>query len=157
VLDEHQPPIFAGRVSIAVQEYGVSNSEFLEALRSRGERNATTVVPVPVYQWALPVDLEPLRRAIREIAAGRIDVMLVTSATQLSHLMQVAAQEGLEDAVRSGLKKAAVGSIGPISSEALRTLGMAADFEPSHPRMGQLVFEAAERARELLERKRSPS
>ena len=156
-LDAYRPAIFAGPVSIAVQEYGVSNIEFLEALRNRGPRNKTEVVPVPVYQWALPEDLEPLRRAIREIAAGHIDVILVTSATQIVHLMQVAAQDGLENAVRSGLKKTVVGSIGPISSEALQTLGLSVDFEPIHPRMGQLVFEAAERARELLDRKRSLS
>jgi uroporphyrinogen-III synthase len=149
-LDERRPAVFAKGLSIAVQEYGVSNREFLKALQSRGVQ----VTRVPVYQWALPEDIGPLRRAIGDIAAGRIDVMLVTSATQVNHLMQVAAQAGLEGAVRSGLRQAVTGSIGPISTEALHACGLAADFEPSHPKMGQLVFDAAGRAPELLARKR---
>jgi uroporphyrinogen-III synthase len=149
-LDEHEPATSLKGRRIAVQEYGVSNRELLEGLEARG----AIVLPIPVYQWALPEDLGPLRRAAEEIAQGRIDVLLVTSATQVNHLMQVARQAGSEERVREGLRKAVVASIGPISTEALREHGIAADFEPAHPKMGQLVFEAAEKARELLRRKR---
>ncbi len=109
---------------------------------------------VPVYQWALPEDTEPLRRAIGEIIQGQIDVLLVTSATQVHHLMQVASQNGLEDSVRQGLQRVLVASIGPISTEALREHGIAPDLEPIHPKMGQLVHDTAEKARTLLRRKR---
>ena len=112
------------------------------------------MTPVTVYQWALPEDLGPLRNAVREIAAGRINVVLVTSATQISHLMLVAAEEGLEEEVRLGLRRAVVGSIGPISTQALESYGIAADFEPSHPKMGQFVFEAAQKAATLWQQKR---
>src|SRR5580658_1343812 len=44
---------------IAVEEYGRSSMELLEGLRSRGAE----VTTVPVYQWDLPVDVEPLREA----------------------------------------------------------------------------------------------
>ncbi len=109
---------------------------------------------VPVYQWALPEDTEPLRRAVGEIAKGKIDVLLVTSATQVHHLMQVASQSRSEDSVRQGLQHAVVASIGPISSEALRERGIAPDLEPIHPRMGQLVHDAAEKVKALLRQKR---
>lgn len=135
---------------IAVQEYGASNPELLEAPEAGG----ATVSRVPVYQWALPEDTEPLRRAIAEIAAGKIDVLLATSATQITHLMQVAAESGSEEAVRRGLRMAVVASVGPICSEALQRHGIAVDMEPSHPKMGQLVHDTAARAAEMLRRKR---
>ena len=148
-LDEHQPPFSLQGKRIAVQEYGVSNREFIESLEARG----AAVTPVPVYQWALPEDLGPLRRAIEEIVQGRIDVLLVTSATQVHNLMQVAAEAGLAEQVCQGLRRAVIASIGPISTEALQSYGLAPDFEPSHPKMGQLVFEAAGKAAELLRQK----
>ena len=135
---------------VAIQEYGVSTPELVQALEKRG----ATVTPVPVYEWALPQDTEPLRRAIREIVEGKIDMLLVTSANQVHHLMQVASESGLEDSVRKGLERAVVVSVGPISSEALREHGIAPDLEPAHPRMGQLVYEAAAKAKELLRKKR---
>jgi uroporphyrinogen-III synthase len=39
-----------------------------------------------------------------------------------------------------------VGSIGPATTEALEEFGVRPQFEPSHPKMGFLVREAAERA-----------
>jgi uroporphyrinogen-III synthase len=39
-----------------------------------------------------------------------------------------------------------VASIGPTTSEELREQGIRIDLEPSHPKMGFLVREAAERA-----------
>jgi uroporphyrinogen-III synthase len=39
-----------------------------------------------------------------------------------------------------------VASIGPVASEALRHEGVRVDFEPSHPKMGFLVKEAAEKS-----------
>lgn len=131
-----------GAVSVAgkrvvVQEYGVSNPELLGGLRERG----AIVTPVAVYRWALPLDLEPLREAIRRVAAGETDVALFTSATQLAHVLQVAGTMHLRDALLTGLGHAVVGSIGPVCSEALREAGVAVDLEPSHPKMGVLVGE----------------
>ena len=37
-----------------------------------------------------------------------------------------------------------LGSIGPTTTEALEDLGLRASFEPSHPKMGLLVNEAAQ-------------
>jgi len=135
---------------VAVQEYGVSNPELLAGLRERGAQ----VTRVPVYQWALPHDLAPLRAAITAIAEGIVDVALFTTAVQAIHLFQVAAEMKLEEAVKNGLARAIVASIGPTTSEELRRQGIEADLEPSHPKMGYLVKEASEQAEELLRRKR---
>jgi uroporphyrinogen-III synthase len=66
-------------------------------------------------------------------------------------------QMGREEAVREAFKKILVGSIGPVTSEVLREEGIGVDFEPEHPKMGFLVSEAAQRATELLARKRAVS
>ena len=108
---------------------------------------------MPVYQWALPEDLEPLRQAVRAIAAGELDVALFTSATQAVHLLKVADMMELRDAVRDRLQRMVIASIGPTTSEELRQQGVAVDLEPSHPKMGFLVREAAEQAGEILRRK----
>jgi uroporphyrinogen-III synthase len=134
---------------IALQEYGVSNSELITALAERG----ATVTRVPVYRWALPEDLAPLHSAIRELAAGAIDAVLFTTGIQVAHLFQVAAEMKLEDAVRRGLSRAIVASIGPTTTEELKQHGIQPDLEPSHPKMGFLVKESAERAAELLRAK----
>jgi uroporphyrinogen-III synthase len=65
-LDARRGELALDGLRVAVQEYGVANPELLAGLESRGAR----VTRVPVYQWALPEDLEPLRAAIRAVTAG---------------------------------------------------------------------------------------
>ena len=83
-------PLAGARV--AVQEYGVSNLELLDALRARGAQ----VTPVPVYQWTLPEDLQPLHDAVTAVTRGEVDVLILTSGVQLAHLFQIADGMGLE-------------------------------------------------------------
>jgi uroporphyrinogen-III synthase len=135
---------------VAVQEYGASNPDLLSGLEARGAR----VTRVPVYQWALPDDLAPLEAGARAIVDGQIDVVLFTTATQVVHLLKVAETLGIRDAVRTGLRNCVVASIGPTTSEEMREQGIEPDFEPTHPRMGFLVREAAERTGEILRGKR---
>ncbi|HKW65245.1 MAG TPA: uroporphyrinogen-III synthase [Candidatus Acidoferrum sp.] len=135
---------------IAVQEYGVSNPELIAALTERG----AVVTRVPVYQWALPEDVAPLHSAIRELCAGKIDVIFFTTGVQASHLFQVAGEKKLEEAMRRGLARTIVASIGPTTSEELQRHGVRPDLEPSHPKMGFLVKETAEQAATLLAKKR---
>ncbi|HTQ52815.1 MAG TPA: uroporphyrinogen-III synthase [Bryobacteraceae bacterium] len=135
---------------IAVQEYGRSNSDLLEALRQRSDET----VSVRVYQWDLPADTRPLRQAAQLLAAGAIDVALFTTAMQIVHLLRVAAEERIEDAARAALRRIVVGSIGPTTSEALDDAGVKADLEPSHPRMGLLVQETAAGAEAIARAKK---
>ena len=147
-LDAHLP--LQGR-RVAVQEYGATNQELLQGLAQR----AAEVIRVPVYRWALPEDVEPLRRAIGAVCDGQADVLLFTSATQIEHVLQVAETMGRAEALRSAAGRCVVASIGPICSETLRARGLPVDLEPLHPKMGSLLSEAARRAPELLARKRS--
>lgn len=136
---------------VAVQEYGRSNPDLLDALRARGAE----VTPVRIYQWALPEDTAPLREAARRLAAGEFDFAMFTTSIQVTHLLKIAAEEGLEDQVLANLRRhTVVASIGPSCSEVIDESGIPVDFAPSHPKMGFLVKETADQARELLERKR---
>ena len=135
---------------VAVQEYGASNPQLLDGLAERG----AAVTRVPVYRYALPDDTGPLEQAARAVADGRIDVAVFTTSMQVVHLLAVARQRDVEDAVREGFQSIAVASIGPTTSEELREQGITVDIEASHPKMGFLVREAAERAAAILRRKR---
>jgi uroporphyrinogen-III synthase len=142
-------PIAGKRV--VVQEYGVANPELLGGLAARGAR----VSAVPVYRWALPQDLAPLRGAIERIVAATVDVALFTSATQVTHVLEIADQMQARAAVVGGLQHAVVGSIGPVCSAALRAAGVQVDCEPTHPKMGPLVIETLRAAPALLAAQRS--
>lgn len=136
-------------LQVAVQEYGVPSKELLAGLRERG----AIVTTVPVYQWSLPDDIAPLQQAAKAIAAGDLDVVLLTSAIQITHLFQIAVELNLEEPVRHGFERMVIASIGPSTSERIRSLGLQPDMEASHPRMGFLVKEAAERSAQLLQQK----
>jgi uroporphyrinogen-III synthase len=144
-----QVPVAGKRV--AVQEYGVTNAEFIHGLEARGAQ----VQRVPIYNWALPEDLTPLRGAIRGICEGVVDIALFTSATQVYHLFQVAGEDA--DRLRAGFHTVLIASIGPVCSDALREHGLSPDMEPEHSKMGQLVGDVARRGRALLDAKRALS
>ncbi len=147
-LDEYRP---VKGLRVAVQEYGISNPELLEALRQRGAE----VFPVPIYRWALPEDTGPLKQVLGEIIAGNFHVMLVTNAAQIDHVMQLLEQEGTTAQFKEACRKMVVASIGPTASECLRHYDLSIDFEPSHPKMGVLVKETSEQVHTLLQQKQS--
>jgi len=137
LLDTHLP---VDGLRVAVQEYGKPNIELVEGLERRG----AIVTRVPVYRWALPEDLGPLRAAVVEIAEGRVGVALFTSAQQVEHLFLVAALEAREAELRTAFGTCTiVGSIGPTTSEALRAQGLPVDIEPEHPKLGHLIAAVA--------------
>ena len=147
-LDEYRP---VKGLRVAVQEYGTSNSDLLEALNQRGAE----VFQVPIYRWALPEDLAPLRQTLDEVIAERVSVLLITNAAQVDHVMQVLEKSGKVEPFRTALKKMVVASIGPTASERLRQHEWPIDLEPSHPKMGVLVKETSEEVHSLLQSKLS--
>lgn len=148
-LDDNQESLPLNGKRVAVQEYGVSNTDLMEGLMARG----ASVTSVPVYQWRLPEELGPLRNAVELLARGKIDVALFTSSVQIQHLLQIAVGMGLKKDVLRAFARVAVVSIGPMTSDELKDHGIIADMEPSHPKMGIMVNEAAERSAELLRAK----
>jgi uroporphyrinogen-III synthase len=136
--------------TVAVQEYGKPNPELSAGLIAQGRE----VTAVPVYQWALPLDTEPLREAAHLLARGSVDVVLFTTSVQLPHLFQIAEEEHITAETKTGLERAVIASIGPTTSETLIEYGLRPDLEPSHPKMGNLVLEAGQQAAAILAAKR---
>jgi uroporphyrinogen-III synthase len=132
---------------VAVQEYGAPKPELIAGLEARG----AAVLSVPVYRWTLPNDTGPLRAAVHALCDGAVDIALFTSGIQVHHLFQVAADEA--ERLRAAFTRVLIASIGPVCSEALQEHGLAADLEPEHPKMGQLVAEVARRGPALLRAK----
>ncbi len=126
-------------VGIALQEYGKSNTDLIAGLRAQGR----TVSPVRIYGWELPEDLGPLRAAAATLAAGSVDVVMLTTSMQLVNLLRIADEDGIGEPVRAALRKVFIASIGPTTTETVEECGLRVEFEPSHPKMGLLVNEAA--------------
>ncbi len=125
--------------SVALQEYGRTNHALVEGLQAQGR----TVTTVPVYQWALPADIQPLVRSAEGLCRGEFEAVIFTTGVQLDHLLQVAEELGKRDEVIEALRKTFLASIGPTCTESLQSQGLTPDLEPSHPKMGILIREAA--------------
>ena len=147
-LDDWKPEGLSG-LRMAVQEYGTANTDLIQGLTERGAQ----VRSVPVYRWALPDDVEPLRRALRNIVDGQASVVMFTSAAQVDHVVKLLGTTGELAGFRDAMGKTMVASIGPITSQRLRHHHFPVDLEPSHAKMGILVKEAGEHAAEILTRK----
>ena len=88
------------------------------------------------------------------IANNSVDVVLFMTAVQVIHLFQVAEEMDLRAELSAGLRSVVVVSIGPTTSEELAHYGITPDFEPSRPKMGFIVNEAAQYAGKILAQKK---
>ena len=134
---------------VAVQEYGIPNPELVSGLEQRG----ATVKTIPIYKWALPVDIEPLRVAIQKILNGEADVALFTNGAQVDHLFRLAAEDKADEKLRHALGNVVIASVGPVCTQVLEQYGVKPDIEPPHPKMGSLISAVAASAQHLLEAK----
>jgi uroporphyrinogen-III synthase len=135
----------------AIQEYGVPNRELVSELEARG----ATVVAIPIYRWALPDDLTPVRQAIQTILRGAADVTLFTNGAQVDHLFRIAAQDKIDESLRVAFKTTVIASIGPVCTQVLEQFGLKPDIEPTHPKMGSLIAEVAASGRRILAAKQT--
>jgi uroporphyrinogen-III synthase len=148
-LDENPDKLPLKGRRIAVQEHGEPSPELYAALRGRGAE----VVAARVYRWELPEDTAPLKNAIRLLTENGADIVMFTSSIQYVHASRIADEMGLGQKFHAALSHSVVASIGPTSSATLRESGVQVDLEPSHPKMGFLVKEAAEKSAELMSQK----
>ncbi len=149
-LDTFKPAGLSG-LQIAIQEYGIPNKELVEGLTKRGAQ----VTNVPVYRWALPDNVEPLKHALRSILDGNVAVVLFTSAAQVDHVVEMLHATNELEPFRHALEKTMVASIGPITTQRLRHHHFPVDFEPSHSKIGILVKEASAHVGGILNQKQN--
>ncbi|WP_436520237.1 uroporphyrinogen-III synthase [Actinoplanes sp. HUAS TT8] len=118
---------------IVVQEHGEPQTEFVNSLRLAG----AAVVEVPVYRWALPPDVAPVRRLAEQVAAGQIDAVTFTSAPAVKAFLQIAGDAHMDVAAafRSGTLAACVG---PVTAAPLVELDVPVVM-PERYRLGALI------------------
>lgn len=146
-IDAHVP---VSNQIVGLQEYGVTNASLVAGLEARG----ATVEPVRVYGWEFPEDMGPLESNVRALAAGERDMLLLTSAHQVVNMLRMAEQLNIVDELRDGLHHTVIASIGPTTTQMLEECDLHVDMEPSHPKMGHLVTEAAQRGVAMVETKK---
>lgn len=139
------------QLNVGLQEYGRTNPSLTAGLEARG----ANVVSVSVYQWALPEDRGPLEANIDRMIAGEVDVAMFTSANQITNLLTTAEEKGVASELREAMRQIVIASVGPTTSEHLRSEDLPVDVEPVHPKMGPLVSAAADRSHEILQRKQT--
>lgn len=116
--------------------YGERNAEIARALAARGAR-LDEACP---YEWALPVDPQPIAALVRDVLEHRLDAVLFTSKVQCRHLFDVAREMRLGPELAAALNRnVIVGVIGPVCAAALTELGVTPDVMPASPNMASLI------------------
>ncbi|MFH5886053.1 uroporphyrinogen-III synthase [Halalkalibaculum sp. DA3122] len=93
------------------------------------KKRSAELIQISIYRWALPDDLEPLKNGIKAILDRKVDLVLFTSKTQVSHVMKVAGMVASKEELQYALNKnVVVASIGPVCSGGLRSNGIEPDF-----------------------------
>lgn len=121
--------------SVLVQRYGETNQALAAGLRSQG----ATVHEIATYRWALPADTQPLLKLLEELARGRVDAVVFTSAVQIHNFYSMAEEAGSAADLAKNLNRSIVASIGPVCSRALRHYGVEPSLEASPPKLGALM------------------
>ncbi|MEU4428726.1 uroporphyrinogen-III synthase [Actinoplanes sp. NPDC024001] len=118
---------------IVVQEHGEPQTEFVDALRSAG----AAVVEVPVYRWAMPPDIAPVKRLVDQITGGQIDAVTFTSAPAVKAFFQVAGES--EADLRSAFAcRTLAACVGPVTAAPLIDRGIPVVM-PERYRLGALI------------------
>jgi uroporphyrinogen-III synthase len=112
--------------SVGLTLYGAPNPVLVQFLEASGAA-VHTVLP---YVYAPAADAERVARLIDRMARGEIAVIVFTSSPQVDRLYDVAAERGLEPALRQGLDSSRVAAVGPVVAENLRGKGARVDICP---------------------------
>ena len=126
---------------VVVQLYGEPNPFLTDGLRMMGAE----VLEVQPYEWDLPLDEGPVVNLIRDVIAGQIDILAITSAPQVKNLFAIATRHDLAEALAQALReKVLVAAVGPISERALKKFGVSAWLVSEKNTMGALIVAIAE-------------
>jgi uroporphyrinogen-III synthase len=128
VLETFGDGALSGR-RIGAQLYpGTGAEKMVSALRRRG----AALFPVTPYRYATEAETEEVAAFIREMAAGRIGLVAFTASLQIERLMWVARETGLDEALKQGLIRTPIASVGPVVRESLQKYGYDAAVQPEN-------------------------
>jgi uroporphyrinogen-III synthase len=121
---------------IAVQHHAAGDDGLDRRLTAAG----ADVVPLVVYRWGPPPDPRAVRDAVRQVADGRFDAVVFTSAPGASAWLGEVARLDATDAVRWHVEQGRllVAAVGPVTAEPLDMAGMQ-PLIPDRSRMGALI------------------
>lgn len=106
---------------VVLQVHGDPMLEFRRALTEAGAE----VVPVAVYRWTDPVDLEPLDRLIDAVIAGEVDALPFTSAPAATNFLARADRTDRGEALRKALRdNVLIACVGPVTAAPIAKAGL---------------------------------
>lgn len=142
IMDELRALDLHGR-RVGIQLYGEEpNVELCDFVRAAGAEVAT----VAPYIYAPGSDGARVIELVGEMAAGRVDAIAFTSASQIDRLFAVSAEHGIDAALARAWPQMQVAAIGPIAAETLRRHGVEPGILPEKAfvmkRLVQAIVEA---------------
>jgi uroporphyrinogen-III synthase len=111
---------------VGMQLYPEAGNRLAEFLSDAG------ALPDPVLPYAYVPQSDPgMALALTdEIAAGRVDAVAFTSASQVGRLFEIANEANEETRLRAALARTTVAAVGPVVAEELRRRGVAVAIMP---------------------------
>lgn len=103
-------------VAVGVTRYGSVNETLEGFLAGAG----AVVQPVMPYVYAAAADEERVAELIAEMAAGTVDVLVLTSSPQVDRLYEIARQRQLEETLERAWQRVRVAAVGPVVADTLR-------------------------------------
>ena len=110
-----------------VQLYGQEPNLDLVAFLTGAGATVQTVAP---YIYAPAADGQRVCALLDAMAAGQVDAIAFTSASQIDRLWEVARENDRDATLTAGLARVQVAAIGPMAVEALRARGARVDIVP---------------------------
>lgn len=117
---------------IAVQQHGAGDDGLASAFTSLGAEVSGLVV----YRWGPPHDPAAVERSVLEVAQGRYDAVLFTSAPGASAWLEAIDDAGLWSPITDLIctRQILLAAVGPVTAQPLRDRG----FDPLVPARGRL-------------------
>ena len=100
------------------------------AIRTALERAGATFDPVLPYQYVSDESDERVALLIKEMAAGRIDLIAFTSSPQVRRLTEVARRLGLQAELARAYEKTRIAAVGPLTADAVAQAGGRTAIQP---------------------------
>jgi uroporphyrinogen-III synthase len=113
-------------LTVGVQLYNESNPPLEQFLREAGAKP----VFVQPYIYAPDSDAEHVGHLLEQMADGKVDAIIFTSAPQVDRLFEVARERQASTLLMQGLAKTLVAAVGPVVQENLQKRGVTVQLCP---------------------------
>jgi uroporphyrinogen-III synthase len=98
-----------------------------------------------LYEWALPLDLEPVRELVRALTDRRLEAVAFSNSIQWRHLFLLAENLGVTKALVDALNgDVIVAAVGPVCAESLQAAGVTPDVIPARPTLESMIAALAD-------------